>query len=332
MSLEYTLHGPGKDGKMRVKVKGRRGFPIVMLPGETPEQAVARHDAKRAENQAAQATEPPRTGEGDAGSPSPTTSEGAAPWDSLASAIRDRLPPERDRQPDPGPRVPGGGGRNDPPASSRKVAEAKLREMLEEILTVPMIPFGMPVHDPSLDRVEAIGPDQSIVIPGLRPRCAYCRDHFRTEGPKAAAEVMEMAKNSDPIYRMLERMYPVYMAITAGGVLAGYFAKPLMHHVMPAPMVEMAGAAAGPFLAVKDGKGNVLHEHMPPRPPKAPRPPRKRKRGGPPGRMERLRNRRDHAPGPPPAAPIPEGEPTPAAAAEAIRGGGATEFRSGPIG
>lgn len=125
--------------------------------------------------------------------------------------------------------------RSDPPpsrskrrAKARKAPRAELESMLGEMLSLPAIPATMVLH------------------------CGYCAQHFATEGPNAAKQVVELAQHNPALLRALERMHEAWTAITWGTVLATYIGKPLLHHVAPEPIL----AQVGPVLGV------------PPRPPK----------------------------------------------------------------
>lgn len=106
--------------------------------------------------------------------------------------------------------------------------DAALVQMLSEFLTMPAIPAAVVFH------------------------CEYCRDHFISEGPKAARELVALSIVNPALRGALESLHSGWSKITIFGVLAGYMAKPMMHHLAPEPVL----AAAGPVLGV------------PPRPPK----------------------------------------------------------------
>jgi hypothetical protein len=291
----YEVTDGHKDGKRRVK-NPDGGFPIVMLDGETPAQAVDRFRAKRAENIAAgggkkeKARQRKQAAREKAGKTGP-------------GSIEDKLPPPKDRPAgDPMPKVQA------PSAASvaSKVSDQQLREAWQEICTLPGVYFGMPVHDHALDHPVPLKPGDpnspTRIMPGFRPRCEYCRDHFFTTGAPMADELLKMGEANPAVKRWLTRGYHAYAAISGGTVVAMYLGKPLMHHLGPEQVTNQIAAMAGPFMAVKTESGQVLHGQMPPRPRNA--------RMRPPGRGNSRLKRRPRPPrgAPSAAATEPAGE------------------------
>lgn len=260
--IEFEVTDGHKDGKRRVR-NPDGGFPIVMLPGETAAQAVARYREKRAENI--------KTG---GGKKAKAKQREQVKTKAGKSSIEDRLPPPKDRPTgDPRPKVEQTSG---PSAASitGSVTDGQLKEAWEEICTLPGVFFGMPVHDHTLDHPIQLQPGNpnspTRMMPGFRPRCEYCRDHFFTTGAPMADELLKMGNQNPAVKRWLTRGYHVYAAIAGGTVVAMYLGKPIMHHLGPEAVTNQIGQMAGPFMAVKteDKNGNitVLHRSMPPRP------------------------------------------------------------------
>lgn len=140
-------------------------------------------------------------------------------------------PKPKPRRKDPAPR---------PRKSTRRKVVAPdapddgaLIEMLSQLLTMPAIPAAM-----LLD-------------------CGYCRDHFISEGPKAARELVALSIVNPALRGALESLHSGFSKLTIAGVLAGYLAKPLMHHVAPEPVLS----AAGPVLGVPPRPPKPKHEH-----------------------------------------------------------------------
>lgn len=113
--------------------------------------------------------------------------------------------------------------------------DAALVEMLSQLLTMPAIPAAMLLH------------------------CDYCRDHFITEGPKAARELVALSMTNPALRGALESIYSGFAKLTIAGVLAGYALKPMLHHVAPEPVLN----AAGPVLGVppRPEKPKDDHKH-----------------------------------------------------------------------
>lgn len=275
---EYEVTDGHKDGKRRVR-NPDGGFPIVMLPGETPAQAVERYRLKRAENI--------KTG----GGKKAKTRQREQVRAKAGKTLEDKLPPPKDRPAgDPLPKVEAQAPTGASIAS--KVTDQQLREAWEEICTLPGVYFGMPVHDHTLDHPIPLKPGDpnspTRMIPGFRPRCAYCRDHFFTSGAPMADELLKMGNQNPAVKRWLTRGYHVYAAISGGTVVAMYLGKPIMHHLGPEAATNSIAQMAGPFMAVKTDKGEVLHPAMPPRPhndrlrPPAPKGGRMKRRPRPP--------------------------------------------------
>lgn len=150
--------------------------------------------------------------------------EGAGAGDAKPAGDLKPAGSKRRRKPDPRPKP----RERTKPVAPDKPDDAALQQMLGELLTLPAIPMAMLAN------------------------CDYCRDHFIYEGPKAARELVALSLTNPALRGALESIHTAWSRITIAGVLAGYLAKPLMHHVAPEPVLQ----AAGPVLGV------------PPRPPK----------------------------------------------------------------
>lgn len=247
-----------KRGRERMTWPGRKGFPIMLRKGEAPEEAYTRVIATEAAKAvtsaggpaAAPAPAPPAAGKAKVkGSrwrrPGPKASEPAtAASPDPQPAAEERARPKGS---DPKPR----GGR---PIGKPRATTAELEAVLAEVLVLPAIPMGFPVRDPLLDQVQDLPGGGQRLIPGLRPRCEYCRDHFLKQGPLAAAELAKMAESSEPLRALLERLHSAWSMLSVGSVLAGYVAQPMLHHVAPEAVLDSMGPVFG----------------VPPRPPKPP--------------------------------------------------------------
>lgn len=242
MAVPELKHWQDKRGRGRVTWKGRKGFPVMLRKGETPEAAYERTIAA----DAAKATEQIL------GATSQAPKGGAAPPPGAAPPVDDTPPGPRGT--DPRPR----GGK---PAGKPRASDAELVKVWGELLTMPAMWFALPVHDPALNQmIPAAGDQPARVQPGFRPRCEFCRDHFLNTGQDAAAELVKLGEKNEPMRAVLERVATAWGLIATGGVLVTYLGKPILHHAAPE--------------AVLDGIGPVLE--IPPRPPS---PPRRGRRG-----------------------------------------------------
>lgn len=147
----------------------------------------------------------------------------------------------RRRKPDPKPKP----REREKPTDPDKPDDLALTRMLGELLTMPAIPMAMLAN------------------------CDYCRDHFLAEGPRAARELVALSLTNPALRGALESMHTAWSRITIAGVLAGYLAKPLMHHIAPEPILD----AAGPVLGVPPRPAKPKHKHAPGTPPEHDGPP-----------------------------------------------------------
>lgn len=216
-------------GRRRITWPGRKGFPVMPRKDETSEQAYLRTIAKDAEKAAQQAVTDV-TG-ADASSPAGTDAAGAGapPTDGEVRA--------RPKGSDPKPK----GGR---PMGKPRPTDRDILEVWEELLVLPAIPFGLPVHDPGLDQIIQT-PDGPQLLPGFRPRCEFCRDHFIEQGPKSAAELVTLSQQSEPMRRVLEQVTMAWKMISVAGTLGTYVMKPMLHHLAPAPVLDGVGPVLG---------------------------------------------------------------------------------------
>lgn len=134
-------------------------------------------------------------------------------------------PSERPPDPKPRPRV----------KHRRRPSTPELEAVLSELLVLPAIPARAVLH------------------------CDFCMMHFVTEGPKAAHELALLAEEHDELRRVLERLHAAMTAITWASVVGSYLAKPVLHHVAPAPVLE----AVGPVLNIPP-RPIPQHEHHAP--------------------------------------------------------------------
>lgn len=140
------------------------------------------------------------------------------------------------KRPDPAPKPRSSrSSRAKKPSSPDAPDDAALQQMLSELLTMPAIPAAM-----LLD-------------------CAYCRDHFIAEGPKAARELVALSLVNPALRGALESIHTAWSRVTIAGVLVGYLAKPMMHHLAPEPVLT----AAGPVLGVPPRPPKPSHQHGP---------------------------------------------------------------------
>lgn len=112
------------QGRRYLRVRGRKGYPLLMLQGETPEDTVRRYEDRKFERRTAGASndtftldDPPASG----GTETPP--------------VEDDVP--RKLRPDPLPKPRGGGKVRD------KVTTAALERMLAELLAAPAIPAAL---------------------------------------------------------------------------------------------------------------------------------------------------------------------------------------------
>lgn len=265
-----------KLGKRRLKVKGRAGFPLTMLDGETPEEAVARYDRKRAEKQG-QAPPPPGPEPAPAEGPTATQpAEERQPWERLGGELADKLkavPNRPEGAKDPPPRE-----RKRPATLKPRPSTAELQKVLEELLVLPAVPMGFPVFEKGPPIMQdghptgyVLGADGQTPVPAVHPRCEYCRDHFIQAGPQAAAELAKLSEQSEPLRRLLERLHSTWAMLTMGSVLAGYVMKPVMHHLAPEPVRQGLGPIVAPGMPEPLPKAKRNHRHAPsaPTPPSA---------------------------------------------------------------
>jgi hypothetical protein len=122
--------------------------------------------------------------------------------------------------------IPGGGRPPDPKPTRRKRGKRRpttpeLEAVLAELLVLPAIPARGVLH------------------------CDFCMMHFLTEGPKAAHELAVLAEDNDALRRVLERIHSAMTAITWTAVIGSYVAKPVLHHVAPANVLEAVGPVIG---------------------------------------------------------------------------------------
>jgi hypothetical protein len=211
-----------KDGREYVKREGK-GWPVWRKGDETPEQALARAAAPKL---AAQPT-PAATPQLPAGDP-------PADEDPILRLIRDAK--DEPRKPDPPPKLTGstskGGG-----GKSKLPTDADLERVLAEVLSAPAVPMLLFAH------------------------CEFCSEHFATEGPNAAAQLVKLSQDHPPLRRFLTTIYNVWEDVTWAVILTAYIGKPMLHHLAPAPVLAMAGPVVGvPPRANMRGHSSVVSE------------------------------------------------------------------------
>lgn len=142
-------------------------------------------------------------------------------------------PASKPRRKDPAPK-PRARSRRKPVAPDAP-DDAALVEMLSQVFTMPAIPAALLLN------------------------CEFCRDHFIAEGPRAARELVALSIANPALRGTLESFHSAFSKLTIAGVLAGYLAKPLMHHMAPEPILT----AAGPVLGVPPRPEKPKHNHAP---------------------------------------------------------------------
>lgn len=63
--------------------------------------------------------------------------------------------------------------------------------------------------------------------------CDFCAVHFATEGPKTAHELVELSRDHDQLRGVLLDLYRSYTNVTWIGIVLGYLARPIAHHLAP---------------------------------------------------------------------------------------------------
>lgn len=215
-------------GRRRISWPGRKGFPVMPRKDETGEQAYLRTIAKDAEKAAQQAVADATGADASILAGTDADGAGAPPVDDSRA---------RPKGSDPKPK----GGR---PMGKPRPTDRDILEVWEEILVLPAIPFGLPVHDAALDQIYQT-PDGPQLVPGFRPRCEFCRDHFMEQGPKSAAELVTLSQQSDPMRRVLEQVTLAWKMLSVAGTLGTYVMKPMLHHLAPAPVLDGIGPVLG---------------------------------------------------------------------------------------
>jgi hypothetical protein len=148
-----------------------------------------------------------------------------------AEALRDVA-----RDPDPPPGAfPGGPQRKlfDPPPVAPKDKKGRRgRERAARART------GKPATDSELVGTLA----RMLSMPAIPAKmvldCDFCAEHFAVEGPKTARELVTLSADHPDLRGVLEDMHRAYTSVTWLGIVAGYLAKPMLHHLAPAPLLE----------------------------------------------------------------------------------------------
>lgn len=151
-------------------------------------------------------------------------------------------------EPSPGP-APAAGGKPKPdpapkphrgPRRSKGPTDEQLAGLLSKAAVAPAIPMALYVH------------------------CDFCANHFATNGPKAAAELVEMSHEFPELREILEGLYGSWRRYAWAGVIAGYLGVPVLHHLTPRPLYS----AVAPFVGMppRGSRTNGVPPHAHPAP------------------------------------------------------------------
>lgn len=174
------------------------------------------------------------SGENPEPAPSPSRSETPAGGRPLAELLPG-AGKTKTKKDDPPPRRRRTKRERETPIAPDKPDDQALVQMLAELLVMPAIPAAM-VFD-----------------------CDYCRDHFLTEGPKAARELVALSITNPALRGALESIHVSWSKMTIAAVIAGYLAKPMIHHLAP----ESIANNVGPVIGVPPRPPKPKHEHEP---------------------------------------------------------------------
>jgi hypothetical protein len=91
--------------------------------------------------------------------------------------------------------------------------------------------------------------------------CDFCADHFATNGPKAAAQLVELSKDHPALRSVMNTVWRTWDEVAWSAILLTWVGVPLVHHVAPARV----RAAVGPFMGIpRDGQPwTPTHTHEP---------------------------------------------------------------------
>lgn len=103
----------------------------------------------------------------------------------------------------------------------KKPSDEQLTDVLGKLFTFPAIPAKMVLE------------------------CDFCAAHFATEGPKTAHELVQLSKEHPQLRGTLEDMYRAYTSVTWVGIIAGYLARPIAHHLAPPAFLEYSYPVLG---------------------------------------------------------------------------------------
>jgi len=129
-------------------------------------------------------------------------------------AETDSLRPER--APDPRPKT-----QAKPKKRHKRVDSGELEGSVAKIFSAPAVPAKMLLH------------------------CDYCAGHFAEEGPRTAHELVALSETHPALRNFLEDLHRSYTSITWVGIIGGYVAKPIAHHLAPNELLAFSEPVLG---------------------------------------------------------------------------------------
>lgn len=113
----------------------------------------------------------------------------------------------RIKKPDP---KPGGKARTTKPKAVKVVAtDEQLTEFFAKAAVLPAVPMALYVG------------------------CNFCANHFTTQGPEAAKQLVELSKEHPQLRQVMEAIWREWQKAAWAALLAGYFGVPIAHHFAP---------------------------------------------------------------------------------------------------
>lgn len=152
----------------------------------------------------------------------PTIAEAEPPdFSDIEEMVRKAAAEQAGKEPPKDPK-PGQVKRTRSTKKSSEPTSQQLEEALAELLVLPAIPAKAWWH------------------------CDFCMQHFLSEGPVAAKELVELSEQNPALRRALVRLHEVIQWLTWGSALGLYVGKPALHHLAPEPLL----AAVGPVMKI----------------------------------------------------------------------------------
>ena len=108
-------------------------------------------------------------------------------------------------KPDPKP----GGKRKAPKAVKVAITDEQLIAFFSKAAVLPAVPMALYVG------------------------CNFCAEHFTTQGPEAAKQLVELSKEHAQLRQILESIFREWQKAAWAALLAGYFGVPIAHHFAP---------------------------------------------------------------------------------------------------